>query len=149
MVPVATGAQLTKINKGLTELVSLGLVGPEDKPWRIFGAQATGCSPVSDGVPERTRRDPRPANRTPSPSPSPSATPRRSVRTRHLPPYRGAGPQDVSDAEVIDCPIKLLARTEGIFAETAGGVTLGVLRKLLAAELDPAAETVVLNTGTA
>jgi threonine synthase len=55
--------------------------------------------------------------------------------------------EDVSDDEVIE-GIRLLARTEGIFAETAGGVTVAVLRKLLGAGLlDPAAETVVFNTG--
>jgi threonine synthase len=54
---------------------------------------------------------------------------------------------DVSDAEVVDS-IRLLARSEGIFGETAGGVTLGVLRKLLAAgQLDPDEETVIINSG--
>jgi threonine synthase len=53
----------------------------------------------------------------------------------------------VSDDEVVDS-IRLLARSEGIFGETAGGVTLGVLRKLLAAgQLDPEAETVIINSG--
>jgi threonine synthase len=55
--------------------------------------------------------------------------------------------EDVTDAEVVE-GIRLLAETEGIFGETAGGVTVATLRKLLAAgELDPAAETVLLNTG--
>ena len=59
----------------------------------------------------------------------------------------GGAIEDVSDDEVIE-GIKLLARTEGIFAETAGGVTVAVLRKLLAAGLlDPEAETVIFNTG--
>ncbi len=59
----------------------------------------------------------------------------------------GGAVEDVTDAEVVD-GIRLLAQTEGIFGETAGGVTIAVLRKLLAAgSLDPAAETVVLNTG--
>jgi threonine synthase len=59
----------------------------------------------------------------------------------------GGAVEDVDDDEIVDA-IKLLARTEGIFAETAGGVTVGVLRKLLKDGLiDPAAETVVLNTG--
>jgi threonine synthase len=55
--------------------------------------------------------------------------------------------EDVSDAEVVE-GIELLARTEGIFAETAGGVTVAVTRKLIASgQLDPDAETVLLNTG--
>ena len=60
----------------------------------------------------------------------------------------GGAVEDVNDDEVVD-GIKLLARTEGIFAETAGGVTVAVLRKLLATagQLDPEAETVIFNTG--
>ena len=59
----------------------------------------------------------------------------------------GGSVADVSDDEVIDS-IKLLAACEGIFGETAGGVTLGVLRKLLKeGRLDPEAETVIINSG--
>ena len=59
----------------------------------------------------------------------------------------GGAVADVSDEEIIDS-IRLLAATEGIFAETAGGVTLGVLRKLLAdGRIDPGAETVIINSG--
>jgi threonine synthase len=59
----------------------------------------------------------------------------------------GGAVEDVNDEQVVDA-IKLLARTEGIFAETAGGVTVGVLKKLIeTGQLDPAAETVVFNTG--
>jgi threonine synthase len=59
----------------------------------------------------------------------------------------GGAIADVSDDEIVDS-MRLLASTEGIFGETAGGVTLGVLRKLLAAgQLDPAAETVIINSG--
>jgi threonine synthase len=59
----------------------------------------------------------------------------------------GGAVADVSDDEIVDC-IKLLARTEGIFGETAGGVTVGVLRKLLSSgQLDPEAETVIINSG--
>jgi threonine synthase len=59
----------------------------------------------------------------------------------------GGAVEDVTDAEVVDA-IRLLARTEGVFAETAGGVTVGVLRKLVeTGKLDPDAETVVINSG--
>ena len=59
----------------------------------------------------------------------------------------GGAIEDVSDDEVVD-GIQLLARTTGIFGETAGGVTVATLRKLLASgQLDPDAETVILNTG--
>jgi threonine synthase len=59
----------------------------------------------------------------------------------------GGAVEDVTDAEIV-AAIKLLASTEGVFAETAGGVTVGVLKKLVeSGRLDPEAETVVLNTG--
>ena len=56
VVPVASGAQLVKIDKGFSELGSLGLV--EEKPWKVFGAQATGCSPVSEAFAQRLGRGP-------------------------------------------------------------------------------------------
>jgi threonine synthase len=59
----------------------------------------------------------------------------------------GGSIADVSDEEIVDA-IQLLARSQGIFAETAGGVTVGVLRKLLASgQIDPDAETVIINSG--
>jgi threonine synthase len=45
VIPVASGSQLTKVDKAFQELIALGLV--EDKPYKVYGAQATGCSPVS------------------------------------------------------------------------------------------------------
>ena len=56
VVPVASGAQLVKIDKGFSELGSLGLV--EEKPWKVFGAQATGCSPVSEAFARGLGRGP-------------------------------------------------------------------------------------------
>jgi threonine synthase len=144
VVPVASGSQLTKIDKGFRELVRLGLVA--DTPYRVFGAQATGCSPVSAAfkaghdVVQPVRPDTIAkslAIGNPADGPYVLDIVRRS----------GGAVEDVSDAEVVE-GIKLLARTEGIFAETAGGVVVGTLRKLVAAgRLDPDAETVVLNTG--
>jgi threonine synthase len=59
----------------------------------------------------------------------------------------GGAVADVGDPEVVSA-MRLLAATEGIFGETAGGVTLGVLRRLLAdGRLDPGAETVIINSG--
>jgi len=144
VIPIASGAQLVKIDKGFTELGELRLVDPT--PYKVFGAQATGCSPVSAAFKagEDTVRPVRPdtiakslAIGNPADGPYVLDVIRRT----------GGAIEDVSDDEVIDA-IKLLARTEGIFAETAGGVTIGVLCKLLATgQLDPDAETVVFNTG--
>ena len=144
VIPVASGSLLTKIDKGWREFTSLGLV--EEHPYRVFGAQATGCNPVStafaDG--QDVIRPVKPntiakslAIGNPADGPYALDAVRRS----------NGAIGDVTDAEVIE-GIRLLAETEGIFAETAGGVTVAVTRKLLAQGLlDPAAETVIVNTG--
>ena len=77
--PIASGSLLTKVDKALRELGALGLV--EATPYQVFGAQATGCSPVVAGVRGRPRRRPAGASPTPSPSRWPSAT-RPTGRTR-------------------------------------------------------------------
>ena len=144
VIPVASGAQLVKVDKAFRELGSLGLVEPT--PYRIFGAQATGCSPVSAAFKagHDVVRPVRPDTIAKSLAiGNPADGPYVLDVTRRT----GGAVEDVSDAEVVE-GIRLLARTEGIFAETAGGVTIAVLRKLLAAGvLDPEAETVVFNTG--
>src|SRR6266566_4291349 len=144
VVPIASGAQLVKVDKGFTELISLALV-PES-PWRVFGAQATGCSPVSAAFAagHDVVRPVRPdtiakslAIGNPADGPYVLDVVRRT----------GGVVADVSDDEIVDS-IRLLAGCEGIFGETAGGVTLGVLRKLLKeGQLDPEAETVIINSG--
>jgi threonine synthase len=144
VVPIASGAQLVKIDKGFSEFAELGLV--EHAPWKVFGAQATGCSPVSQAFANGwdTVRPVRPdtiakslAIGNPADGPYVLDVVRRT----------GGHIADVSDEEVVDS-IRLLARTQGVFAETAGGVTVGVLRKLLAeGKLDPDAETVIINSG--
>jgi threonine synthase len=144
VIPVASGSQLTKVDKAFGELSALGLVEPT--PYRIYGAQATGCSPVSAAFKagHDVVRPVRPATiakslaiGNPADGPYVLDTARRT----------GGAVEDVSDEEVVE-GIRLLARTEGIFAETAGGVTVATLKKLLAAgQLDPDADTVVFNTG--
>jgi threonine synthase len=144
VIPVASGSQLTKVDKAFGELGSLGLVEPSS--YRIYGAQATGCSPVSAAFKagHDVVRPVRPSTiakslaiGNPADGPYVLDTVRRT----------GGAVEDVSDEEVVE-GIRLLARTEGIFAETAGGVTVATLKKLLAAgQLDPEADTVVFNTG--
>ena len=144
VIPVASGAQLVKVDKGFTELGALGLVDPT--PYKVFGAQATGCSPVSAAFKagHDTVLPVRPNTVAKSLAiGNPADGPYVLDVTRRT----GGAVEDVSDDEIIDS-IRLLARTEGIFAETAGGVTVAVLRKLLATgQLDPDAETVIFNTG--
>jgi threonine synthase len=132
------------VDKGFRELVSLELV--EDTPYRVFGAQATGCSPVAAAF--KSGADVvRPVKPDTIAKSLAIGNPADGPYVLDVTRRTGGAVEDVSDAEVVDA-IRLLARTEGIFAETAGGVTVAVLRKLLAAgRLDPEAETVVLNTG--
>ncbi len=144
VVPVASGSQLTKIDKGFTELGTLGLVEPT--PYTVFGAQATGCSPVARAFeaghdviqpqkPDTIARSLAIGN--PADGPYVLDSVRRT----------GGSVGHVSDEEVV-AGIRLLARTEGVFAETAGGVTIATTRKLLeAGALDPDAETVLMITG--
>jgi threonine synthase len=144
VVPVASGAQLVKIDKAFREFVALGLV--EDKPYKVFGAQATGCSPVAAAF--RAGHDVvqpvRPATLAKSLA---IGNPADGPYVLDVVRRTGGVVADVSDGEVVSA-MKLLARTEGIFGETAGGVTLGVLRSLLASgQLDPDAETVIINSG--
>jgi threonine synthase len=144
VVPVASGAQLVKIDKAFRELVELGLV--PDTGWKVFGAQASGCAPVAAAFAagHDVAQPVRPhtiakslAIGNPADGPYVLDAVRRT----------GGAVAEVTDEELVDA-IRLLAATEGIFAETAGGVTLAVLRKLLAAgQLDPDAETVIINSG--
>lgn len=144
VIPVASGSQLTKIDKGFKELIALGLV--EDRPYRIFAAQATGCSPVSAAY--KAGHDVvQPVKPDTIAKSLAIGNPADGPYVLDIARRTGGAVEDVSDAEVV-AAIKLLASTEGIFAETAGGVTVGVLKKLVeAGTLDPDAETVVLNTG--
>ncbi|ARZ68488.1 threonine synthase [Streptomyces albireticuli] len=144
VVPIASGSQLTKIDKGLKELIALGLV--EDRPYKIFGAQAEGCSPVS-----RAFKDGQDVVRPVKPDTIAKSlaigNPADGPYVLDIARRTGGAVEDVTDAEIVDA-IRLLARTEGIFAETAGGVTVGVTRKLVeSGVLDPSLTTVVLNTG--
>ncbi len=144
VVPVASGAQLVKIDKAFRELAALDLV--EDTPYRVFGAQASGCAPVAAAF--RAGHDVvqpvRPATIAKSLAiGNPADGPYVLDVTRRT----GGVVADVGDDEIV-AAIRLLAATEGIFGETAVGATLAVLRKLLAdGQLDPGAETVIINSG--
>ncbi len=144
VAPVASGSLLTKVAKGFREFGTLGLVEPT--PCAIYGAQATGCAPVSEAFRQGwdVCRPVRPATIAKSlaignPADGPYALD--VVRST------GGAIADVSDDDIVE-GIRLLACTEGIFAETAGGVVVATYRRLLQDGLiDPDAETVLLNTG--
>lgn len=128
VVPIASGSQLTKIAKGFRELAQVGLIDAKDV--RISGAQAEGCSPVATAFASNTDaiRPVRPntiAKSLAIGNPADGWYALDEVRKS------GGAVGAVSDDQVRD-GIQLLARTEGIFAETAGGVTIATLAKLAA-----------------
>jgi threonine synthase len=144
VIPVASGSQLTKVDKAFQELVALGLV--EDKPYRVFGAQAAGCAPVSTAY-KQGHDVVRPVRPDTIAKSLAIGNPADAVYVLDICRRSGGAVEDVTDDEVRE-GILLLARTEGIFTETAGGTTVSVLRKLVdGGQLDPTLETVVINTG--
>jgi threonine synthase len=142
--PMAGGSLIIKIKKAFDELVKLGLV--EAKPVKFFGAQATGCSPISTAVKcGATEIEPQKPNTIArSLAIGNPADGHYAIKT-----IKGSGgwSEDVSDPEVVN-GIKLLAETEGIFTETAGGVTVGTAGKLYRQDrIHPEETTVLCITG--
>ena len=146
IVPVASGSQLTKVAKGFAELGRVGLLEGGEPSVRISGAQAEGCAPVATAFAEGTDaiRPVRPSTIAKSLSignPADGWYALEAVRAS------GGVVAAVSDEEIVE-GIGLLARTEGIFAETAGGVTIATLAKLAAqGVVRPDERVVALVTG--
>ncbi|HYN93416.1 MAG TPA: threonine synthase [Pilimelia sp.] len=146
VIPMASGELLTKIDKAFSELVEIGLVAAPANGWRVFGAQSAGCNPIAAalhaGVDEiHPVRPTGIAKSLNIGDPAAGLYALEAVR-------RTGGWMDYADDDEIREGIRQLARTTGVFAETAGGVTIAVLRKLVASgKLNPDAETVVFNTG--
>ena len=131
VVPIASGSQLTKIHKGFGELHRVGLLDGAEAPHvRVSGAQADGCSPVATAFAEGSDviRPQRPSTIAKSLA---IGNPADGFYALDIVRKTGGAIGSVSDAEIVDA-IRLLARTEGIFAETAGGVTIATLAKLAA-----------------
>ncbi len=129
VVPVGSGSQLTKIHKGFLELEKVGLI-EDGGHVRISGAQAEGCSPVTtafrDGADQiRPVRPNTIAKSLAIGNPADGWYALQVVRETN------GGMGSITDPEIVEA-IQLLARTEGIFAETAGGVTVATLAKLAA-----------------
>src|SRR5437660_2609706 len=125
VVPMAGGSLITKIYKAFNELMELGLV--ERKNVKLFGAQATGCSPISAAVKAgRTEIDPQKPN-TIARSLA-IGNPADGYYAASTITGSGGWAEDSSDPEIVDA-IMLLAETEGIFTETAGGATVGAARQ--------------------
>ena len=144
VIPVASGSQLTKVHKAFGELIELGLV--EDKPYRVFGAQAAGCNPVATAFKAGVDAI-RPVKPDTIAKSLAIGNPADGIYVLDITRQTGGAVEEVTDDQIQEA-IVLLARTEGIFTETAGGTTVAVLKKLVeTGMLDPDLETVVINTG--
>ncbi|MEY3362020.1 MAG: hypothetical protein RL531_1739 [Actinomycetota bacterium] len=141
VVPIASGSQLTKIHKGFHELHRVGLLDEEPEV-RVSGAQALGCSPVASAFLEgrdviKPVKPDTIAKSLAIGNPADGYFAIDAVRST------GGGMAAVSDEEIVE-GIRLLARTEGIFAETAGGVTIATLQRLAASGVIRRDERVVV-----
>jgi threonine synthase len=144
VVPMAGGSLVRKIRKAFKELIALGLVEPKEV--RFFGAQATGCSPISHAVkngwdhiePQRPNTIAR-SLAIGNPADGPMAA--------KMIQETGGWAEDVSDVEIVSA-MQELAETEGIFTETAGGVTTAVTARLYAhGRISPDEITIACITG--
>lgn len=140
VVPMAGGSLITKIWKGFKELEELGLLDGVDT--RIHGAQASGSNPIvaafKEGIdwikPQRPRTI---AKSLAIGNPADGYYALKTIRES------GGSAEDISDGEIVEA-MKLLARTEGIFTETAGGVTVGVTKKLIDRGVLPRDESILI-----
>jgi threonine synthase len=140
VVPMASGSLLTKIHKSYQEFAKLGLVSEGN--WHIHGAQATGCNPISAA--EKAGLDFfKPVKPNTIAKSLAIGTPADGFYALKVMKETAGHAEDVTDDEVRD-GIRLLAECEGIFAETAGGVTVGVAKKLIASGKIPAGDSAVL-----
>ena len=140
VVPMASGSLLTKIHKSYQELVKVGL--SEESEFKVHGAQAAGCSPISRAFKEGQDFF-KPVKPDTIAKSLAIGTPADGFYALKVFKETGAAADDVSDDEIRE-GIKLLAETEGIFSETAGGVTVGVAKKLIASGAIPADDSAVL-----
>ena len=145
VVPIGSGSQLTKVAKGFWELGTVGLLD-EVPHVRISGAQAEGCSPVATAFAQGTDAI-RPVKPKTIAKSLAIGNPADGWYALQAMRESGGSCASVTDDEVVEA-IGLLARTEGIFAETAGGVTIAVLAKLVASgAVRPDERVVALVTG--
>jgi threonine synthase len=142
VVPMAGGSLIGKVHKAFGELERVGLVAPGQK-CSVYGAQATGCNPIADAV-KNAREAHKPIRRPNTICKSLAiGDPADGYFAAKLIRDTGGWAEDATDQEIAEA-MALLGRTEGIFAETAGGVTVAVTRKLLEQGRLPRDEEIVL-----
>src|SRR5260221_10702466 len=128
VVPMAGGSLIGKIHKAFQELSHIGLI--DDPECKVYGAQATGCNPITDMV--KNGRDAHKPIRKPNTIAKSLAIgdPADGFFASKIMRESGGWGEDVTDAEIVEA-MMLLGRTEGIFAETAAGATVAAARKLI------------------
>jgi threonine synthase len=144
VAPLASGSLFTKIYKGFQEFTKVGLVA--EKAVRFSGAQAEGCSPIAQAF--REERDfIKPVKPSTIAKSIAIGNPADGIYAVDIARKTNGNIESVSDQEIVE-GMKLLAETEGIFTETAGGTTIATLKKLVeAGKIDPDETTVVYITG--
>jgi threonine synthase len=140
VVPCAGGSLISKIYKGLNEFHKLGLI--DGVPTKMYAAQAEGCNPITSMV-KTGAEVMRPVKPNTIAKSIAIGNPADGYFAAETVRKSGGWAEDVTDPEVID-GIRLLGRTEGIFTETAGGVTVAVAKKLAEQGRFPADDVVVL-----
>jgi threonine synthase len=144
VAPMASGSMFTKIHKAFNELVAAGLVPASS--WRAFGAQSAGCAPIATAFAEGSD-EVRPVKPTGIAKSLNIGNPADGTYALDVVRTTGGAMGFVDDDQIRE-GIRLLARTTGVFGETAGGVTVGVLKQLVeSGAIDTSVETVVFNTG--
>jgi threonine synthase len=144
VVPIASGALLTKIHRAFGELIAIGAV--EEKPYRVSGAQPEGCRPVAqafqDGAEEVRPMKPDTIARSLA-----IGSPADGMFAMQVARQTGGAIEWCTEGQIIE-GIELLASTEGVFTETAGGVTIANLKRMAeSGVIGPEEETVAYVTG--
>jgi len=140
VVPCASGSLISKIHKGLKEFEKLELIKKVDT--KIYAAQAAGCNPIVTAIKEKAEII-KPVKPNTIAKSLAIGNPADGIYAAATVGGSGGWAEDVSDDEIVEA-IKLLSSTEGIFTETAGGVTLGVTKKLIEQGRIPRDESIVV-----
>jgi threonine synthase len=144
VVPIASGALLTKVHRAFGELIAIGAV--EEKPYRVSGAQPEGCRPVAQAFKDGAE-EVRPVRPDTIARSLAIGNPADGMFAMHVARQTHGQIEWCTEREIIE-GIELLASTEGVFTETAGGVTVAVLRRLVQqGVIEPGEETVAFITG--
>ena len=141
VVPAAGGSLITKIRKAIKEFVALGLI--KDGRTKLYAAQATGCSPIVNTIKDRAEIV-KPVKPNTIAKSLAIGNPADGYYATKTVLESGGWAEAATDDEIVE-GMKLLARTEGIFTETAGGVTVAVAKKLIEQGVIPRDESIVIS----